>query len=344
MKAIRVCWSSRELVLSLTVAVRTIDKFLANLNSFDLITSPSIGWTFQSGLAMTFLIYWQYNGSIGKIQQEVLVSKDNPNGNYSRVKRLVHMFPGVIVVSAAIPSIFICLNVIETIDKFWGRDYAKMMYIIIIRNLFILHGLFVGHVPLYIFMTTMWSLIVEFDESNRKFKEFFKSIKGGADEEKTIDRFLTFSRSHYYLVKKVQKADRIFKLFTLVMTGIWLPTTVFAPVALLRSEWSMQVIFRLYDVVRSVFHFYGLCIVAAHVHTKSQITTVLLNNEICKRVGHSHSLVPCIKTFTESLIHTNTSITVGGMVAMRKSMILTCLSLIVPYVVLFLQLRIGAMT
>ncbi|KAI1695272.1 hypothetical protein Ddc_21360 [Ditylenchus destructor] len=201
-----------------------------------------------------------------------------------------------------------------------------MWFLVIVRHGYILHGLYVGHIPLYIFMISMRSLLIELDESNRRFKEFFRSMKSPLDEQKSIERFLVLTKRHYYLVKKIQKADRVFKIFTLAMIALWLPTTIFTPVTVVRTKWSMQMTIQLYDVVRSIFHFYGLCIMPAQVHTKSQLTTNILNNEICKRVENvnpAQSITPLIKTFAESVTNTNSAITVGGMILIRKSMILT---------------------
>ncbi|KAI1693026.1 hypothetical protein DdX_20886 [Ditylenchus destructor] len=128
------------------------------------------------------------------------------------------------------------------------------------------------------------------------------------------------------------------------MIAVWLPTTIFAPVALLRTEISFHIIFRVYDFARSIFHFYGLCVLPAQVYTQSEKTTIILNNEICMRVGsprHSQKLIPILKTFAEGIVQTYSGITVGGMIVIKKSTILTCLSVMVPYVVLFLQLHIG---
>ncbi|KAI1710018.1 Receptor Mediated Endocytosis [Ditylenchus destructor] len=204
-----------------------------------------------------------------------------------------------------------------------------MWFLAIVRHGYILHGVYVGHIPLYIFMISMRSLLIEFDDSNKRFKEFFRSMKSPPDEQKCIERFLVLTKRHYYLIKKVQKADQLFKLFTLAMIALWLPTTIFTPVTLVRTNWSIQMAIQLYDVARSIFHFYGLCIMPAQVHTKSQATTILLNNEICKRVenvNHAQSITPLIKTFAESVTNTNSGITVGGMILIRKSMILTCQS------------------
>ncbi|KAI1697753.1 hypothetical protein DdX_18310 [Ditylenchus destructor] len=272
------------------------------------------------------------------------MSKDDPNGNYCRLKRWIHYFPIIIFISLIAPSVITGWNIKLTAEEFMGRDNTKMWFLIIVRYAYILHGVYCGHIPLYIFMVTMKSLLIEFEESNRKFKEFFKSVKSSTDEQMSIDRFLDLCNSHYYLVKKVQKADRLFKIFTLTMIALWLPTTIFTPVTLVRTQWSMQMTIQLYDVARSGFHFYGLCIMPAQVHTTSQKTTILLNNEICKRFEnfkHSQNMTPLIKMFAESITNTNSGITVGGMILIRKSMILTCLSLVVPYVVLFLQLKIN---
>ncbi|KAI1700240.1 hypothetical protein Ddc_18178 [Ditylenchus destructor] len=192
----------------------------------------------------------------------------------------------------------------------------------------------------------MRSLLFELDESRWKFNEFFKSMKSASEEEKSISKFLALSKRHFDIVKKVQKADRIFKLFTLVMIGVWMPTTIFTPVALVQvwsGKWTIQMTFLMYDVARSIFHFYGLCIMPAQVHTMCRKTTILLNNEVCERVenlNQPQSITPLIKTFAESVTNTDSGITVGGMILIRKSMVLTCLSLVVPYVILFLQLKL----
>ncbi|KAI1712979.1 hypothetical protein Ddc_12205 [Ditylenchus destructor] len=187
------------------------------------------------------------NGSIRKIEDRVLMSKDKHGGNYNRLKLWIYYFPCIIALSLAVPCVYVGWRSNKAINELWGHDNVKLVYVLVVKTGFILYGVFIGHVPLYIFMITVWSLNIEFLESNRRFKE-------------------------------------------------------------------------------------------------SQKTTIILNNEICMRVGssrHSQNLIPILKTFAESIVQTHSGITVGGMVVIRKSTVLTCLSILVPYVVLFLQLHIG---
>ncbi|KAI1732496.1 hypothetical protein Ddc_01365 [Ditylenchus destructor] len=189
-------------------------------------------------------------------------------------------------------------------------------------------------------MVTMRSLTTELKQVYREFDEIFGRVEL-KDAEKQAERFLAVCNGYSNTVDKVHMADRIFSMFTFVMIAIWLPTTIFAPVAFLHTEWSIYLIFRMYDVFRTIFHLFGLCIIPAQIYSEHQQIIILINCQVTKRIGMEDKLTSLMKTFGKSIVHTNVCITVGGMVIIRKSMILTCLSMIVPYVVLFLQLHIG---
>ncbi|KAI1697346.1 hypothetical protein DdX_18540 [Ditylenchus destructor] len=76
---------------------------------------------------MIFVLYWQCDGTLTKIQEQVLISKDgNRNDSYRRLKKWIYFFPGLMAVSAVVPIGFIGWNVKNAIEDLWGRDYSKV--------------------------------------------------------------------------------------------------------------------------------------------------------------------------------------------------------------------------
>ncbi|KAI1700385.1 hypothetical protein Ddc_18101 [Ditylenchus destructor] len=71
-------------------------------------------------------------------------------------------------------------------------------------------------------------------------------------------------------------------------------------------------------------------------------TLDILNRHIPNWIEENRETTRVIKIFTNSIAQSNVGITVGGMTVITKSMILTCLSLVVPYTLLCLQLKIGS--
>ncbi|KAI1723111.1 hypothetical protein Ddc_07306 [Ditylenchus destructor] len=126
------------------------------------------------------------------------------------------------------------------------------------------------------------------------------------------------------------------------MIAIWLPTTIFAPIAILRAGGSVNLIFRIHDIMRSAFHLYGLCIFPAQLYSEIRATHDFLSDEFAQWVEVDQECYRLMKSFADSIGQSSVGITVGGMTVITKPMILTCLSMIVPYVVLCLQLHMSA--
>ncbi|KAI1717513.1 CBR-GUR-4 protein [Ditylenchus destructor] len=253
----------------------------------------------------------------------------------------MRLFYVVIAVSILIALSYVVWVSSQIVIQLWKRNIVQMIYILVVKNLFMLHGVLIDQVALCIFMITMRSLTIELEHFNQELKQFFKAANEPMNARKNAIGIVFYCKNYSDLVKKVRKADRIFNGYIFVMVAIWLPITIFAPISLAKIRLSFDLIFRVNDLFRCAYHLCGLCIIPAQVYTQLRATNAVLNNKVSKWIDIDKNSRDLVKVFTDSVAQSNVGITMGGMTIIRSSMILTCLSMIIPYVVLCFQLRIG---
>ncbi|KAI1697656.1 hypothetical protein DdX_18378 [Ditylenchus destructor] len=340
-------------LLFIASAVRTLEKMAHSFGFFNktlhsnetvdlVVTLQSLGSNFQSFFSLVIIICWQWEGGFLRLKRKVLTLECDGKSSYSKLKPWLYILPGAVMLS----EIFMLMYIIwfSTLSvKFYvaNNDYLTLSYILIYRNALVLHGVFVGHVALCIFMISMCSLTIELSTLNQEFRELIKARKYmKADKNFIESRTQALCQEYCRRRKKVSDADYIFRTYTFFMIPIWLSTTIFVPITLLRVQWSVQLVFilkRLHDALRSIVHLYGLCVYPAQLRRTHDILSIYLSEWI----DPTDKFSGMIKNLSDNIAQSNIGITVGGMTVMTKPMILTCLSVILPYIVLCLQLRIG---
>ncbi|KAI1710251.1 7tm chemosensory receptor domain-containing protein [Ditylenchus destructor] len=222
---------------------------------------------------------------------------------------------------------------------------TEQIAIRVVRAIFIVQYALVENATFCIFVVSMASLVIELSEFNSQLNQEFTLNRPSKNKDcKTISasQVLTYFKSYTHLTEKVGRVDHVFNLYIFAMIACSLPTAIFAPVNLIHSEWDVELLFNIHGVVCSGYRLCGLCLLPAQVFTQLKSTHSILNLQIPYWNDENKDIAGTIKDFANSIAQSNAGITVGGITVITKSMILTCLSMIMTYILLCLQLRIGS--
>ncbi|KAI1700474.1 hypothetical protein DdX_16685 [Ditylenchus destructor] len=176
----------------------------------------------------------------------------------------------------------------------------------------------------------MASLIIELSEFNSQLDEEFTVNQLEEGKVITAPQVLTRFKRYTHLTEK---------LYIFATLACSLSTGIIAPIKLFNAEWNIALLFHIHDTVPYKLSF--LCLLPAQVFTQLKVTHDILSRQIPNWIDKNEDVTRTIKRFTDFVAQSSAGITVGGMTVITKSMILTCFSLIVPYIVLCLQLKGG---
>ncbi|KAI1710255.1 shK domain-like domain-containing protein [Ditylenchus destructor] len=128
------------------------------------------------------------------------------------------------------------------------------------------------------------------------------------------------------------------------MIACSLLTATITLINLIYTEWDISInetrqlaIDIFHDIFWHPYKLYGLCLLSAQVFTQLKATHDILSRQIPNWIEKNEEVARTIKRFTDFVAQSNAGITVGGMIVITKSLILTCVSLSVPYIILCLQ-------
>ncbi|KAI1700719.1 GUstatory Receptor family [Ditylenchus destructor] len=325
-----------------------IGFILRDIKTADLDTIEGLGYCLQSLFSLIFLIYWQWSGTFDALSDKILLKDSERFERWFRIIKIVTFTLLAIIMCNFIYNsvIYIGKNIVPLC--FGNEDRVAnctQLMVKCIRHIFGMPNILAKNITFCIFMVSMASLVIELSDFNNRLEEEFtvdQLIKVEEGKVITSLQVLAYFKSYTKLTEKVGSVDRIFNLYIFSMIACSLPTAIIAPIKLIHSKWGIYVLFNACNVFGYFYRLCGLCLLPAQVFTQLKATHGILNRQIPSWIEENQEAALIIKIFTDSTAQSNVGITVGGMTVITKSMILTCLSLIVPYTLLCLQLKIGS--
>ncbi|KAI1731347.1 trypsin inhibitor like cysteine rich domain-containing protein [Ditylenchus destructor] len=146
---------------------------------------------------------------------------------------------------------------------------------------------------------------------------------------------------HSELTGKVLTADKILNMYTLIMTAVGIPSTIFALLTLIRRTTLIGVIYSISDLLCCISHLFGLCIIPARINTQFTAMKNQLNRNAMVWTHPDYQIRYTAKTIVDNISQSDVGITLGGYKVITSSLIFTYCSLIIPYVVLCLKIQMG---
>ncbi|KAI1705152.1 7tm chemosensory receptor domain-containing protein [Ditylenchus destructor] len=205
-----------------------------------------------------------------------------------------------------------------------------------------LHAMYAWNAILVLFVVSIKTLAIDLEHFNRDMEKTLSGAISIKEERLKIETtLLNCFEGHCKLADRIRKIDSIFRLFIflLLLTGVI--TTIFSLIALIRKKSWLNFVFAIPKVICCFLHIYGLCVIPAQIYTKFRTVHDLLYRNYQIWMEFDPKIYQITNMFTGNISHSNISITLWGFTPIRNTLILTCLSLVVPYVILCLQLNIG---
>ncbi|KAI1700944.1 CRE-GUR-4 protein [Ditylenchus destructor] len=302
-------------------------------------------WLLQAISTMAFLIHWQREGFIDLLMAQVIIRTpkkgETPPEEYLKVKRMTRrlMFVcAVLVINfAAIVTTFVMNHVEDWNEPYMGLHRFDFAYAIIS-----IYGFTVFNLTLIIFVVTVQCVLIQLQDFNRKLKAVLSTSIASTDNRLTLpDRLLEMLEMHNKLADKIHLVDSMFRAYTFTSMAFGIPTSVLALIVLIRRRMLLALYYSFNDTACCTFQMLGLTIVPAQIYMEFRSVHNILYRNSALWKNYDARFYQISRTFAKSAMQTNTGITLGGFIPITKSLILSSLSLILPYVMLCLQLHVG---
>ncbi|KAK0412868.1 hypothetical protein QR680_006457 [Steinernema hermaphroditum] len=315
--------------------------FHADYSAMTALTIVMLTWSFQSILSIFFCIYWQRKNYFGEIFS--LTHKVNRSACALEAKSWIYFvikFAGVLTGVVIIVSVFTVASVetgfcdylmldVKAMNVYGNEKLIPLNIAIFTYTFFI----WVCCMTQYILCTVM--AYFESEYFNRQLATV------GKNGRETGEELLEFYLKHCQLADVIYALDRTFEVYTFVMIGSNIPTTIFSLLAFfinLRVSWYAAA-FTFPSVVTCMITLIGLTAVPAKLHSSvTKIEKILYTNK--------HIWAPfCEKTYQIAQVfithvnQTDLGVSVWGFAVVSKPLILTTVSLTITYLSFLLQMK-----
>ncbi|KAI1709675.1 CBR-GUR-5 protein [Ditylenchus destructor] len=337
--------------MTVDMLIRMIKLANGSLETINAERIYSLGWLVQSTLAMAFIVQWQRQGAIQYIDEHLLIPVSTHCPMYRKLNRTRVIFAIIAFVSSAFTATNIIYNVYRIAHSYSiNPDLSKLPYSVekIIRSILMIHGPYVWNISLCLFVVVVKSVTIELQQFNKDFKVMLKNSECMAvndQRDHLCESLLHSFAKHNGLAEKIIHIDRTFRflVYTFAMTTVGGATTIFAMLSLIRTEvFNVYLLFSIHDTACCYYHLFGLCVVPAQVYTEFRALQGQLYRQSAIWTNYDLKVYQIAGMLTENVAQSNIGITLWGFTLITKSLILTCLSLLIPYVMLCLQLQIGS--
>uniref|UniRef100_A0A1I7YQG2 Gustatory receptor n=2 Tax=Steinernema glaseri TaxID=37863 RepID=A0A1I7YQG2_9BILA len=298
-------------------------------------------WSFQSILSIFFCIHWQRKNYFGDIFH--LTHKVNRSACALEAKSWIYFvmkFAGALTALVVIVCIFTIVAVEAGLSEYFMLDVRAL-------NVYGNEKLIPLTIIIFTYTFFIWvccmtefilSTIVAYFESEYFNRQLATVGKNGRD---TAEELLEFYLKHCLLADVIYALDRTFEVYTFVMLGSNIPTTIFSLLAFfinLRISWYAAA-FTFPSVMVCMITLVGLTAVPAKLHSSvTKIEKILYTNKyiwapFCEKTYQ------IAQVFIAHVNQTDLGVSVWGFAVVSKPLILTTVSLTITYLSFLLQMK-----
>ncbi|KAI1701848.1 hypothetical protein Ddc_17379 [Ditylenchus destructor] len=143
------------------------------------------------------------------------------------------------------------------------------------------------------------------------------------------------------MAKKVFLTNEIFKMYLFAMASISAPQTVMAVLVMTRRKTWLGVYYSAVETTVSLIHLAQLTIIPAQVHSEFRIPQFLLYRNTSLWEKYSHDTYEIVRTFIRNISMSHFGISLGDFMVVTQSMMFKCISVMVPYIAVCIQMKFG---
>ncbi|KAI1709149.1 hypothetical protein DdX_11547 [Ditylenchus destructor] len=205
---------------------------------------------------------------------------------------------------------------------------------------------YVSLVSLYLAVIVTTSLSMELMEHNQSLEKHLqqRNLMGNSNNKYSLANFLLGSlRNRNNISKKIVRVDEIIRNYAFLRVVSSSISLIFSLISAVHAPTALCRLCFVERVISSLLVLFGLCIVPAQVSNQFRLAHQILhvNSDVWLPTDDNKNVYPIGKTFMDSVYQSQIGITLGGILLITNRMLLTCLSLVVPYIILCLRLQVG---
>uniref|UniRef100_A0A915E261 Gustatory receptor n=1 Tax=Ditylenchus dipsaci TaxID=166011 RepID=A0A915E261_9BILA len=290
-----------------------------------------------NGIHSVFLIHWQIRNhlySISKTLFTTLRKQASHCKDHTKLKRNLR----ATLVSCLVIAVAYCIVQVSHFTIVYSIDYYKtsLQRIIFFNHSAICaYGFCVTNIVLCAFIVVTKSIALELDRFNRIFPKMC------IPSASTSANLLKSMATHNQLAEKISKADKIFQGYLMSMMAILSPAIIISFITLLRREDWLGVLYSLNDILCCSFQLFALTYNPAQIYTKFRAARDQVHKISANLIEYDMKACQIAQIFANNVAHSHVGFSLGGHTVITKSLILTMMSLVFPYVILCLQLNLG---
>ncbi|KAI1707747.1 CBR-GUR-5 protein [Ditylenchus destructor] len=317
-----------------------LNMTLMTWNRFDLEYLLLTSWQIQSFLSVLFFMQYQRNGSMSFIFDVI-----RKNAHHRSLRKSTVQYATICILMSIFFVMIMCFLIglrmnANTIKQAWlGLHRYDFLYTVIR-----MYGFAVRNVVFCLFMVAVRAITVELERYNADFEQHFRQPASVISGGHVLSNYLVNSLlSHNELSENILRIDKIFQTYTIFMMVLGTPTTIFTLIILIHRKPTAAAIFTSsVELLLCTIHLIGLTIIPAQVYSQArQVSEYIHRNKVIWSSCDT-KVYQLANAFMTSVHQSNVGITIGSYVTITKSLILKFTSFAIPYIILCLQLRIGA--
>uniref|UniRef100_A0AC35FKA9 Gustatory receptor n=2 Tax=Panagrolaimus sp. PS1159 TaxID=55785 RepID=A0AC35FKA9_9BILA len=298
-------------------------------------------WSIQSSFSMGFLIYWQFNGYINDLFNCLYMTPKIYKSTQPKISKAIIF--AIFISTTAIINYFAAVLLyyfypyLSTIDL-ESLNTFRQPFLFPFSLGFLVYGFFIWNVVLTFYVIVS---IVAYAKLN-EFNEELKNI-GKKDHHTDVIRFelMQMFMKHIENGKMIRTIDNTFEVYTFIMIGTNIPTTVFSLLSFFKAlsdEWFIIIIIGP-AIFFCLVELFNLTAVPAMLHQAINQVEKLIYRNSCIWDPYDEKIYQIALTLVTHVRQANLGISLWGFAVVSKPLILTTISLITTYLALILQLH-----
>ncbi|CAD5210005.1 unnamed protein product [Bursaphelenchus okinawaensis] len=302
-------------------------------------------WLFQSFISMVFIVYWQRKGQLKSLVEIVPWRNamcENQTLKKNKICKTFLVFYGLLI-------LILTINVINIVKGFVNPDlrhydpgllngYGKNLWFM--SNIIAMYAFFVWNTVITFYVMT--SICVH--QQIKNFNETLHLVGESNDSDQIAEELLDKYVEHVRIGKMIRQADKTFEVYTFLMLGTNIPTTIFTLLSLFHSMDSgcFELIMGLPDLLFCVLEICSLTLHPARVFSSIRYTEAIVYANKNIWVPFNSKVYQVAQMFVNHCNQNTLGISLWGFAVVTKPLILTTISLTLTYLTLLLEMNAPA--
>ncbi|CAD5215247.1 unnamed protein product [Bursaphelenchus xylophilus] len=302
-------------------------------------------WLFQSFISMCFIVYWQKKGQLKSLVEIIPWRNALIHSAPCKVRRICKTF----IVFYCLLILIVTINVINTVKGFIDpalthydpgllQGYGKNLWFL--SNIVSLYAFFVWNTVITFYVIT--SIYVH--QEIKTFNETLTILGRDDERDEVAAALLEKYIKHVEIGKMIRTTDKTFEVYTFLMLGTNIPTTIFTLLSLFHNANSgwLEIAMGLPDLIFCIIEILSLTLHPARIFSAIRYTEAIVFANTAIWVPFNAKVYQVAQMFVNHCNQNTLGISLWGFAVVTKPLILTTTSLTLTYLTLLLEMNAPA--